>query len=60
MAVDAAPSVKAPAGRSRLGASTMTLATTYPVTAPAQQCGARHGWPAQHARGRRRLDPSIS
>jgi hypothetical protein len=61
MSVDAAPSGKAPPGRLRLGASTMALATAYPVAA----CGSRPhnnarlaaaGPHSMHA-GERFLDP---
>jgi hypothetical protein len=56
MAVDAAPSGKAPPGRLRFGAATRALATAFAVAAPRaarrQQCGARRDRPAQRARER--------
>lgn len=55
MAVNAAPSGKAPPGRLGFGSATMALAT-FPCrrlrVARRQQCGARRGRPAQRARGR--------
>ena len=56
MALDAAPSGKAPPGRLRLGASTMAPATAYPVAAcgsrPHNDAGPAAAGPAKHARGR--------
>ena len=60
MAVDAAPSGKAPPGRLRLGASTIALATAYPVAAygsrPHNNAGPAAAGPHSMHAGERLLD----
>ena len=61
MAVDAAPSGKAPPGRIRVGATTMALATAHPVAAcgshPHNNAGPAAAGPRSTHASERSLDP---